>query len=213
MTPTYTAIVPVKRWVDAKTRLGVPPAIRGDLARAFAVDVVEALTGSRCVGRVVVVSAEPGVEEIVRRHGAHRVVDPVSTGGHRLNASIGAGLAWAHREHPGDPVVVVPADLACLTSDALDAALVETDGGMAMLRDATGHGTTLLLGPSHAVVPAYGADSAARHAGLGHRELDDCDARLRRDVDSVDDLVEAVALGVGRASDAVVRRHLLDLAG
>lgn len=215
MSGVFTAIVPVKRWADAKSRLPLSEEIRSDLARAFAADVIAAVAGTSRVGRIVVVSSGAGVAELVRGTAVHLMADPEQVDGDRLNAAISAGAAWALREHPQDPVVVVPADLPSLTSAALGTLLAAVAGvDRAVVPDASGEGTALLVaGDPSRLSPRYGADSAARHAELGYVPMHDVDPGLRRDVDSLADLAEAVSLGVGPATAEVVRQHTLDLAG
>ena len=63
--------VPVKDLVNAKQRL-IPflsPSERGDLARAMLEDVLDALARAQ-VGPVLVVTRDPAVEALARRHGA-----------------------------------------------------------------------------------------------------------------------------------------------
>src|SRR5690606_29311175 len=107
----WTAIVPVKSWRAAKSRLQAPG--REGLARAFALDVLAALDSSELIGRVIVVSNE---SELGAGHAI--VGDPGS-----LNGAVEAGRDRLLSEGVAGPVVVVPADLAALTVDALDAVL------------------------------------------------------------------------------------------
>ena len=72
-------------------------------------------------------------------------------------------------------------------------------GGAAFVPDAAGVGTTLYaVPPGGEFLPLFGGASRARHAAAGATELDFADmAGLRRDVDTPDDLREALALGAG----------------
>lgn len=213
MTHDYTAIMPIKSWFAAKSRLALPSDLRGDLARAFAEDVLSAAAAASSIGRIVVVSSADGIPEVAARWGAHLVAEPDAPSADRLNSAISAGVTWAAEHRPLDPVVVVPADLPSLTGDALSALLTETAGiDRVVIPDAGGDGTALLIAadPSR-LSPSYGVGSAARHVGLGYVPMLEVDPRLRRDVDSLADLSEALGLGVGEATTAVLRRHPLDL--
>ncbi|HEX8632478.1 MAG TPA: 2-phospho-L-lactate guanylyltransferase, partial [Catenuloplanes sp.] len=64
--------------------------------------------------------------------------------------------------------------------------------------DAAGTGTVLLTAPPGTQLqPRFGADSAAAHAASGAVPLGGDWWSLRRDVDTVDDLRAAAALGLG----------------
>ena len=71
------------------------------------------------------------------------------------------------------------------------------------MADAAGTGTVLLAAAGTALLPAFGAGSARRHAESGARRLDGRWPSLRRDVDTVADLAEAVRLGLGRHTAAL----------
>jgi len=69
-----TAVVPIKRFDAAKQRLSeaLTPADRGLLAAAMAADVLEQLASSELIDRVIVVSGEPEVAALMRRHPPRR---------------------------------------------------------------------------------------------------------------------------------------------
>lgn len=203
---TWTVVVPVKRLDRAKTRLDVSvlspqPPVRSDLALAFALDTVAAAAAAHRVGTVLVVSAEPRMLDAVRGWAGVRVVaDP----GGGLNAALAAGSAAA-----GDgPVALLLGDLPALRPADLDGALAMAgERARAVVVDADGSGTTLLTARSAARLdPRFGPGSAAAHLAAGHARLDDVDERLRRDVDSAEDLVAAAKLGLGLATAAVLER-------
>jgi len=202
----HTAVVPIKSWARSKTRLHPDPAVRLSLARAFAVDVLRAVIDCELVGRVVVVSSEPDIGSLVEAVGATLLDEPAGERPDPLNAAVLHGAGWAADRHPGDPLVVVPADLPALTPESLADALVRARGWVsAFCADSPGTGTTLLVAATpQLLVPAYGYASAQRHHALGAAPLDGVDPRVRRDVDLVDDLHEAVVLGVGRSTQGVL---------
>ena len=83
-----TAIVPVKRFGAAKQRLSdvLAPEQRAALAAAMLSDVLEALAEAKLVERVLVVSGEPRVAELLAgrdadllEHPEHVVVDNTDT--------------------------------------------------------------------------------------------------------------------------------------
>ena len=174
----FVALVPVR--AGGKTRLDVPD--RALLAEAFLADVRSALEDATQVGEVIVLDTPGGL------------VEAIAEGGQR-----------AATRAPGAPVVVVPADLPTLTSEALDPLLQRARRyPSAWVRDHRGDGTTLLTARNPREIPArYGPQSAAAHASVA-TELRDADLRARLDDDTLADLHRAVDLGVGPATARVV---------
>jgi len=194
-------VIPVKAPAGAKTRLAaaVPPALRAELARAFALDTIAAALAARRVSRVIVVGDDPSIAG-----GAEFLAEP--EGGQGLSAAIGHGVDRARAASNG-PVAVLLGDLPALSPDELDAALeAAARHPLAFVRDADGTGTTLATAtPGTAFEPRFGLDSAALHVADGYVELE-ASAGLTRDVDTVDALAEALALGVGGHTSALAPR-------
>lgn len=195
-----TAVVPVKRLALAKTRLALPAAAREALALAFALDVVTALRGSPLVTGVLVVTADPRAARRLRARGA-RVVDEEGDGlAEAVRAGVRAAAAW----RPASGVAVVPADLPCLRAGDVTRLLGEpAPPGGAFVPDRSGTGTTVLLHPPGGrIVAHYGPGSAARHRSAGLRPRPDAPVRARHDVDTVEDLRSALAMGAGPETTA-----------
>lgn len=212
MTP-FTAVVPVKQFRRAKTRLSEDPLLRTSLAKAFVEDVVTALVGASMVDSVVVVVSQGEDEDVLRWGSDVQVVrEPVSWAGSALNAAVRRGVEWCTDNRPYAPVVVVPSDLATLTPAPLDAALVRASAlDRAHVADVSGDGTTLVTALQTSDLRSrYGPSSARRHDRAGFTALDGVDLRLRLDVDTPDDLRAATTLGLGPATtDAIQRLALL----
>ncbi|RYJ06170.1 MAG: 2-phospho-L-lactate guanylyltransferase [Actinomycetales bacterium] len=203
----WTAIVPVKPWTLAKTRLALPGDARERLARAFALDTLDTLVESRHVTSIVVVTAESemaaaaaGVPGTVVREDR-----PMLSRDH-LNAAIRLGRSWAVGRRPGAPVVVVPSDLPALRPEDLDEALVALGRhDRAHVVDADGHGTTLVAAARPALLrTVYGRGSAAAHRRQGSVIEPGVDPRVRRDVDLPEHLEQARHLGLRPHALAVV---------
>src|SRR5690606_31643972 len=208
----WTIVVPVKTLIRAKTRLAAAAGpYRTDLAVAVASDTVAAALRCPLVARVIVVTADPVPAERLRTLGAHVVPDP----DRGLNVALRTGAAEAVRLSPGTPVGALQAGLPALRpaelSVVLDAAL-EFD--QSFVPDAAGVGTTFYgVRPGVAFRPRFGGESRAKHLAGGAKELAvDGIPSVRRDVDTVADLLEALALGVGPATAALVPRLGLDAA-
>src|ERR1700712_4921176 len=119
----FTAIIPVKPWQLAKSRLSLEPDVRAELARALTADTLATVEQAVNVDSVVVVSSQPEILDLARAAGAGGVLDPTQSDD-PLNDAIRSGLGWAQMRRSADPVVVIPADLCSLSPDALDQALV-----------------------------------------------------------------------------------------
>lgn len=211
MTPTGTGrrwavVVPVKRLDRAKTRLAVPSAQRRDLALAFAVDVMAAAAACPGVRLVVVVTDDSLARDRLSGMSHVRVVPDAPDAG--LNAALAYAATQATRLGPGGlGVAAVSSDLPALRPDELYRALAEVpEGGRALVADAAGVGTTLLAAAAgQPLLPQFGARSRARHVRSGARDIAlPGIPGLRRDVDTEVDLWDAVRLGVGAATAAVL---------
>lgn len=197
----WTIIVPVKPAAIGKSRLsGVPD--REALARALALDTIAAAAATPRVSRVVVVTDDAELSALVAQWPA---VDVTAEGDVRgLDAAIALGAEAAGQ---GTPRAALLGDVPALTPHDLDAAL-DLAGRVerGLVPDAEGTGSTLVTARPGAVwVSAFGAGSAARHRLLGCADLAvPRDSTLRRDVDTAVQLAEAVALGVGPRTAAVL---------
>ena len=198
----WTVVVPVKPAAQGKSRLADVATDREALARAIALDTIAAVAATPRVTRVLVVTDDPGVRTQVSQWPA---VDVIAEGDVRgLDSAIALGTVAAGQ---GAPRAALLGDLPALTPHDLDAAL-ELAGHVerGLVPDAEGTGSTLVTARPGAVwVSAFGADSAARHRLLGCTDLAvPRGSTLRRDVDTVAQLAEAVALGVGPRTAAVL---------
>ena len=201
----WGVVVPVKRLARAKTRLAAyGPALRAELALAFAADVVAAALSSAPVVRVLVVTDDDDAAAALVELGADVTRDLPDAG---LNPALEHGAGLLRTQVPGCGVATVSSDLPCLRADDLAQALgAVPPGTRAFVTDADRQGTTLLAaGAGAALLPAYGDRSRLRHLASGAAELPGTPA-LRRDVDTPEDLRQARALGLGPRTAAVVAR-------
>ncbi len=153
-----TAVLPVKRFAEAKQRLaaGIDDEHREAVVAAMLDDVLEAIGEARSIERTIVVS-----DEAVAAVGAEVVPDP-GEGGHS-----GAALAGIARAEQLDAecVVLLPGDCPLLEPRELDRLLTGLPASyVAIVPDRHGTGTNALaLSPPRAIRPAFGAGSCARH--------------------------------------------------
>jgi 2-phospho-L-lactate guanylyltransferase len=203
----WSLVVPVKVLARAKSRLaGATGPLRPDLALAVAIDTVAAALRCDRVRDVIVVTDDSIAASELNALGARIVPDEPDDG---LNPALSYGAELARLAAPRFGVGALSADLPALRPAELTRVLdAAARTSTAFVPDAAGVGTTLYAArPDAAFAPAFGTDSRRRHRASGARELtmDDI-AGLRRDVDTLDDLRAALALGVGPRTAAVAAR-------
>ena len=166
------AILPVKRFDRAKSRLGasVAETLRDRLARAMVADVLEALARTAAIECTYVVSREPGVAQAAGEHGALLVADEAEQG---QSAAVTLGVRRAQADGI-ERVLCIPGDCPALDPRELEALLAQAPpadaaGGaqVVIVPDRHGSGTNgLLLCPPDAIEPSFGPDSCERHSAL-----------------------------------------------
>ncbi|MDX6739078.1 2-phospho-L-lactate guanylyltransferase [Actinocorallia sp. A-T 12471] len=202
----WALIVPVKPPTLGKSRLADDAgAHRAALALAVALDTVEAALRCEAVSQVLVVTADPSAADGFTALGA-RVLREGSPQG--LNSALrqgaeAVGSATARAALQADLPALRPAEL----SYALSAASAFPH---AFLADSAGTGTVLYTAlPGEPFSPAFGGASRARHLATGAAELPLADLdSVRTDVDTLDDLRAALALGAGPRTRRVASRIL-----
>jgi len=167
------AILPVKRFVRAKQRLGASVAdpLRVELAEAMVADVLLALTQTRAIEQTILVTGEHSVAAAARERGAI-VIEDEHEDGQPAAAKLGVQRALAAGI---ERVLCVPGDCPTLDPAELNA-LLETDpdaGGadhVVVVPDRHGTGTNgLLLAPPGAIPPSFGPGSCERHLTLARQ--------------------------------------------
>ncbi|RNM16167.1 2-phospho-L-lactate guanylyltransferase [Nocardioides pocheonensis] len=193
-TPRFTLLIPIKDGREAKTRLDAVGAVgRAELMAAFARDAVTAALRTPLV-RVHVVGDRTALEPVLA--GLDVTVVPDEGAGDLNRALTHAARAVAE---PARGTAVMLADLPCLRSEDLEAALTAAPfDRRSFVADAAGTGTTLLVAPpGTALDPRFGPDSARAHADGGAAAITADLASLRLDVDTTADLQRALQFGVG----------------
>ena len=199
--PMWQIVVPLKGVDHAKSRLALPADLRRQMVEAMAADTIEAISGSRTVQSISILTRSTASMTIPSD--AALVAEPSST------SSLNGALAWFGRERarPEHPIAVVMADLPALRTETVTSLLAMAgDHGLAMVADAAGTGTTILAAadPDH-LQPHFGPTSAAAHQAAGAVQLR-APADARCDVDTVSDLLPVRRLGLGARTDELVGR-------
>lgn len=202
------AVVPVKRWVDAKQRLrrAFSPAFCRALAAAMTEDVLAALAGVPALAGLVVVTNDPEVCDLARRYGATIQAEGAADG------HTGAVTAAAHRlAARGRGMLSLPGDVPAVTTAELATLLRGHPEGRAVsivpARDRRGS-NAIVATPADAMPVAYGNDSFAPHLATARRlglapvvrEL----PGIGLDVDAADDLFAFAALNLPTRTHGVL---------
>ena len=191
------AILPVKRFAAAKSRLGasgVADELRTRLARAMVADVLDALAAGERIEQTIVVTDERSVYDAVCAHGATLVADTADAG---QSEAVALGVTRA-RADGFERVLCVPGDCPALDAAELDELLAAADARaaaseVAIVPDRHGTGTNgLLLTPPDVIAPSFGPGSCERHRALALAAGAGCvlarPSSLLLDVDTGDDL-------------------------
>jgi 2-phospho-L-lactate guanylyltransferase len=182
-----TAVLPVKRFAEAKRRLaaGMDDERREAVVEAMLGDVLEGIGRARSIERTIVVSDEQRALDAAEAVGATIVADPDGAGhsaepttpgvdeteegaadGRSRGHSQAALAGIARAEGLGAPcVVLLPGDCPLLDPRDLDRLLTGMpDPFVAVVPDRHGTGTNALaLAPPDAIRPAFGTGSCERH--------------------------------------------------
>jgi 2-phospho-L-lactate guanylyltransferase len=209
------AVLPVKRFDDAKQRLGetLRSGTRRALAEAMLTDVLTALRRARRVDRVVVVTSEHGADALARAHDALSIRDPAEPG---HNPAAAEGVRWAV-EQGARRVLLVPGDCPALDPVEVDDLLLAHPGSesrVTIVPDRHGTGTNaLVLCPPQAIAPSFGPGSRARHEAAAREAGAECriaePPSLLLDVDTIEDLGVLRAALDARTGGAAHTRGLL----
>jgi len=191
-----TAIVPVKRFERAKSRLSgsAVDAQRPELAKAMLADVLLGLAEARLLDRIVVVSGEPDAVELAIHYGADHL-DDADDSGHNEAATLGIVDAI---ERGAECVALLPGDCPLLEGFELDRELEAQAPGVAIVPDHHGDGTNgLILSPPDVIAPSFGPGSRERHLRLAKEAGARCRIAtipsVALDLDTADDLSALLA--------------------
>lgn len=215
------ALVPIKDFADAKTRLAtaLTQNERQALAVAMARDVLAALVSSSLVERVIIVSDILGVVGMLNV----ARTEVFETGQARgLNRDLATAADWAY-EQGATHIIVTHADLPFLTSSSIEELILDQDDDgenssptirAAASRD--GSGTNILMTPLPVPLPfLFGPNSlnrfraAARAAKIHMTVINN--TCLATDIDELEDYrLLTTACKQGKLVDSATANHLLD---
>jgi 2-phospho-L-lactate/phosphoenolpyruvate guanylyltransferase len=199
-----TVVIPFAG-IEGKTRLHDSKRTRREVSLAMLGDV---LAAALALGAARVVSPDPEGAAFAREIGAEVVDDP----GGGQGAAVEAALADLE---PG-ALLIVNADVPCVTPYDLRALLAATPaGGLALVEALDGTTNALSIPAREAFADLYGPDSASRFRA--HAEAQGLEAvsaaipNLADDVDTVDDL-RRLHLRLGPRSQVALSELKIEIA-
>ena len=203
------AVLPVKTLGNAKQRLGgvLGPHQRLALFGAMLEDVLGALSQARGLAGIAVVSRDPEVAALARRHGARLIVEGDDRG--QSAAVTAAAKTLAAEGVTG--IITVPGDVPLVTPGDIEAVLASHGAAPAMTivpaRDEQGS-NCIACSPPDAVAFSFGDGSFERHLDAARRQGIEPRvvrrATLGLDIDSPADL----AVLMERPGDTAAQRYL-----
>ena len=206
-------IVPVKPAAAAKLRLSahLDGAQRAALVRAMLADTLAAVREAHD-GPMTLVSSDGSYDDIARRFAATREVDADEG----YNAAVSIGLRAAS-DRGARAALVLPADQPRARAVDLSRLLGALDTAEVVVAPSVDGGTGALgLRPADAISLAFGPQSASAHARLARErgrtfERLACPS-LRRDIDTLDDLLASDEPAVGCETARFIEQHRTALA-
>jgi 2-phospho-L-lactate/phosphoenolpyruvate guanylyltransferase len=200
---TWTAIIPIRSFIEGKTRLHLPSVDTFSIIEAFADDVILACSTCPQITRTVVVSPDPDVLAHATDRGCEVLVEEAATG---INEAINAV-----RGETSGPCIAILGDIPCLDATTLTMVLSQAHAHeVSFIADTMGVGSTMWCAQSDSPATShFGHHSRAEHRAhgaveLGARNASAQWARARRDVDTDVDLWDAMRLGMGPASTSLL---------
>lgn len=194
------AVVPVKSYSRAKTRLAVPPDARARLSRVMLDEVLGTVCSAPAVSGVYVVSADGEALEAAARLGAAPVRDAAEAG---VNAAVSAADDVIGREGRHDATVVLPQDVPFIRGEDIDFVLRHCAGPSCavVVPSRRFDGTNALLRmPPRVMGTHYDEDSYTLHIEEARRSAAHSRlvyaGRIAMDIDDMADLEYCLASGL-----------------
>jgi 2-phospho-L-lactate guanylyltransferase len=193
------AIVPVKRFENAKTRLSsiLDTDDRIRLSLLMLEDTLQILSIVNLLTQVITVSADKRVEEIAVKYGANFLLEENERG---VNSAVALANSYCMKKKAADATVVIPHDLPLLDSTDVSKVceLAENESSCIVICPSLRYdGTNMLLRkPPSIIATFYDADSYNMHVKaaiqLGVPVKRFFSKALMHDIDTPEDALEII---------------------
>ncbi len=185
------AIVPVKTFLKAKTRLNLSPQNKTELCKLMLEEVLKTISDSKIIERIIVVSQDETALKISKKFNAVTIYDNEESG---VNNAV--SLADSHLQKEGFTAsVVFPQDIPFIQSDDIDYLLKLQNSSkfVGVVPSRKFDGTNALVRkPVNIMETHYDEDSYKIHLNLGKSLTPDTSLilirRIMLDIDYQDDL-------------------------
>ena len=192
------AIVPVKRFDLAKTRLDLPAPARAHLCHLMLREVLEALSASPEISRTFVVTRDAEAVRLASKYGASIIHDECEAG---VNEAVALArppaVSWgasATLVLPQDIPLIEPSDIAALMRTQMPPDFVTVVPSRRF--DGT---NALLCMPPDAIKTSYDEDSYRAHMASARLRTSNASLllvpRIMQDIDVLEDLHSAISSG------------------
>ncbi len=184
------AIIPVKTFSGAKSRLNLPGEIKEDLCRIMLEEVLGIVSSSSRIDSVVVVSRDENVFEVAKKFGAVEITDDESG----VNHAVSLADEYAAQNSFGASIVL-PQDVPFIKAQDIDFLLQfrSTPACALVVPSRKFDGTNALLRmPPKLMETHYDEDSYKIHLATGRKNTTNTSLvfirRMMMDIDDCDDL-------------------------
>ena len=194
------AIVPVKRFDSAKSRLGIllNKSERGQLSKLLVQRTMRVLKGASGVKKIVLVSSDVNVEKIAHLYGATFLKEKIQRG---VNSAVDKGTGFCI-DSGAEATLVVPADLPLVIPEDIDIvckAALTVRNCMVLCPSYNFDGSNIMLRkPCDIIKTSYDSRSYLTHVHEGVRNnIKTRVLFIRRamiDIDTIQDVTNLLAL-------------------
>lgn len=203
------AIVPVKRFENAKTRLSavLDKNDRIHLSSLMLDDTLRILSSSSSLSKMIVVSSDKRAEKLAERHGANFVNEERERG---VNSAVALADSYCVRE-AADASIILPHDLPLLDESDIRKAqeLAQNESRCIVICPSYRYdGTNMLLRkPPSAIATSYDSDSYNMHiktaASRGISIKYFISKTLMYDIDTPEDALQLIREGLASTSQSI----------
>jgi 2-phospho-L-lactate/phosphoenolpyruvate guanylyltransferase len=194
------AVVPVKRFDSAKSRLGIllNKYERGQLSELLVQRTMRVLKGASGVEKIVLVSSDVNVKKIAHIHGATFLKEKIQRG---VNAAVDKGTGFC-TDSGAEATLVLPADLPLVTPEDINIMCKAALAGkncMVICPSYKFDGSNIMLRkPCNVIKTSYDSRSYLAHVHEGVRNnIKTRVLFIRRamiDIDTIQDITNLLAL-------------------